>query len=153
MEKKNNDILKQGMMETKSDFTSSIMDQINAEEEALATVLSEQGGMKPSLNFTANLMTQLEGKVPAKVYTPIISKRSWVFIVAVFLAITVVALLTAQPESSEASKYLNSLNISGKVSSVFKGSYGLLYIGLGVLALSIGLRIEQRLGKKNLPSS
>jgi hypothetical protein len=151
MEKKNNDILKQGMMETKSDFTSSIMDQINAEEEALAAVLSEQGGMKPSLNFTTNLMTQLEGKVPAKVYTPIISKRSWIFIAAAFIAIIAIALSTAQPESSDASKYLNSLNLSGKISSVFKGTYGLLYIGFGVLALSIGLRIEQRLGKKMNP--
>lgn len=151
MEKKNKDILKQGMMETRSDFTLSIMDKINTEEAALADVLNKQEVLKPSLNFTVELMTQLEGKVPTKTYTPIISKRTWVFIAATFIAMTVVVLSKAQPGSSQAIDYLNSLDLSGKISSVFKGSYGVLYIGLGVLALSIGLTVEQRFGKKVNP--
>ncbi|MFT6501367.1 MAG: hypothetical protein ACJASQ_001479 [Crocinitomicaceae bacterium] len=151
MEEKSKDILKQGMMETKSDFTSSIMDQINAEEEALSTVLSEQGVMKPSLDFTTNLMAQLEGKVPAKTYAPIISKRTWIFITAACIALTIFVLSTAQQGSSQAFEYLNTLDLSSKVSSVFKGSYGLLYIAFGVLVLSIGLTIEQRFGKKINP--
>ena len=151
MEKKNKDILKQGMMETRSDFTLSIMDKINTEEAALADVLNKQEVLKPSLNFTVELMTQLEGKVPTKTYTLIISKRTWVFIAATFIAMTVVVLSKAQPGSSQAIDYLNSLDLSGKISSVFKGSYGVLYIGLGVLALSIGLTVEQRFGKKVNP--
>lgn len=151
MEEKNKDLLKQGMMETKPNFTSSIMDQINAEEEALSTVLSEQGVMKPSLNFTANLMAQLEGKVPAKTYAPIISKRTWIFIAAACIALTIFVFSTAQQGSSQVSEYLNTMDLSSKVSSVFKESYGLLYIAFGVLVLSIGLTIEQRFGKKINP--
>ena len=60
MEKKNKDILKDGLMETKKDFASNLMDRIDAEEKALSYVLSKSSAMETSPDFTTNLISKLE---------------------------------------------------------------------------------------------
>jgi hypothetical protein len=148
MEKKDKDILKKGLMETKSDFTSSLMNQINAEDIAMKNVLSEHGSLSPSADFTSNLMSQLEGKVPAKVYTPVISKRAWAAIAAVFIGVVILTLSVAQQNPGEAGVDLNIDNLSKGMTSPFKNLSTILYVGFGVLALAIGLVVEQRLSSK-----
>lgn len=149
MEKKDKDILKKGLMETKPDFTSSLMNQINAEDIAMKNVLSEHASLNPSADFTANLMSKLEGKVPAKVYTPVISKRAWAAIAAVFVGIIVLSVSVSQQSPTETVIDLNIDDMSKKLTSFFSNMSMIMYLGFGVLTFAIGLLVEQRLKHSN----
>ena len=148
MENKGKNILKKGMMETKSDFTSSLMDQINLEEKALSNVLSEHGSMHTSNDFAASIMSQLEGKIPSKIYTPVISKQVWIGIAAVLVGIVVLTISLVNIGPSHTNFDFNPEAITTAFSSFFKNSPTVVYVGLGVLFLSVSLLLEQRIGSK-----
>lgn len=148
MEKKNNDILKKGLMETKVDFTSNLMDRINAEEKAMSTVLSENGVLETSPDFTIELMSKLDGKVPAKPYSSVISKQAWIGIAAVFFGVIVLALMTTGQEGTGLINYNIQMEVAtNSFVSFFKNSPIFTYSSLGLLILTVGLLFEQRLRK------
>ncbi|MDG1331881.1 MAG: hypothetical protein P8P74_06105 [Crocinitomicaceae bacterium] len=144
MEKKKKGILKSGLMETKMDFTSNLMDRIDAEEKALSNVLSKSNAMETSDDFTAQLMLKLEGKVPAKPYKSIISKRAWTGIAAVFVGIIVLSLLTIGQEGGSLKYDLEIEEATNTFVSFFQNSPGFTYSSLGLLVLTFGLWVEQR---------
>ena len=144
MEKKNNDILKKGLMETKMDFTSNLMDKINAEEKALSTVLSKSGSLETSKDFTIDLMSKLEGRVPVKPYESVISKRAWIGIAAVFIGVVVLTLLANDQVESSIKYDLGLDKITNSLVQFFKFSPVLTYICFGSLLFTLGLIYEQR---------
>jgi hypothetical protein len=144
MEKKNNDILKKGLMETKMDFTSNLMDKINAEEKALSTVLSKSGSLETSKDFTIDLMSKLEGRVPVKPYESVISKRAWIGIAAVFIGVIVLTLLANDQVESSIKYDLGLDKITNSLVQFFKFSPVLTYICFGSLLFTLGLIYEQR---------
>ena len=144
MEKKNKDILKKGLMETNSDFTSELMNRINAEEKALSSVLSKHGSVETSEDFTVHLMSKLEGKVPSKPYRSVISKPVWMGITAIFVAIVVLALSTIDQEASTIKYDLQVERIADGVATFFKKSSFLTYTCFGVLVFTLKLLYDQR---------
>ena len=151
MEKKDKNILKKGIMETKSDFTSNLMDQINAEEKALSNVLTSNAKLETSPDFTSLLMAQLEGKSPAVVYKPVISKKTWFVLASLFLGVVGLAIFFGNANAKDARFHIDLSEIADQFESLFQASSGVVYLVFGVLILSIGLLVEQRLSKsKNL---
>lgn len=148
MEKKDKNILKKGLMETKSDFTSNLMDQINAEEKALSNVLSTDGKLETSPDFTALLMAQLEGESPAMVYKPVISKRVWYGLATVFVGVVGLAIFFGSAGPNKAHFDLNLSSVSSQFESLFQIGSTVTYAIFGVLVFSIGLVVEQRISRK-----
>lgn len=147
MSKREKDILKKGMEKTSIDFTSDVMKTINKEEQALATVLMEHSTLKPSDSFTSLLMHKLEGKVPAKPYEPVISRFAWITICASVIGFIVLAISMGSVES-DYSISNNLKEVSESMSNFFSNSSYLTYTIGGILALSIGLLIDQKVGNK-----
>ena len=147
MEKKDKNILKKGLLETSPNFTSNLMDQINAEEKALSTVLSTSGKLETSSDFTAQLMAQLEGTSPAMVYSPVISKRIWYVLATLFVAVIGLAVFFGNG-GAKGRINLNLSNITDRFESFFQMNSSMLYLVFAVLVFSIGLVVEQRIGKK-----
>jgi hypothetical protein len=148
MEKKNKDILKKGLMEPSSDFTSSIMNQIKKEDRAISNILSEKGSMTTSPDFTANLMSQLDGKKVPVVNPPLISKGVWIGIAAMVIGVITLTLFSSGSTSVDTSFSNQFDNVSKSLRAFFSGNFTLLYVIFGVLLLSVGLLLEQRLGNK-----
>ena len=152
MKKKANNILKKGLIETNDDFASNLMNKINAEEQALNSVLSQHGSLDAPTDFTAQVMKQLEGKVAASAYTPVISKRVWLGIAAAISAIVLLVLFNDQNTSSNSELSENVEQTLNSLYSFFTKGSIFIYLLLGTLLFSIGLVIEQRLnsnGKLN----
>jgi hypothetical protein len=147
MEKNTRNILKKGLLKTESDFTSKIMDELNAEEKALSSVLLKHGELKTSVDFTAQLMQELEGKVPKKPYTPVISMRGWIGIAAVFTGVIVLLFSSGTNSSSEFVPNDKIEAVAAGISDFFKERSWFIYLLLGALLLSIALVLEQRSGK------
>ncbi|MFK7784499.1 MAG: hypothetical protein AB8B56_05280 [Crocinitomicaceae bacterium] len=147
MEKKKTNILKDGLMETKMDFASNLMDRIDAEEKAMSNVLSNNSAMETSEDFTAKLMSKLEGKVPAKPYTSVISKQAWIGIAAVFVGIIILSLLTIGQEGSSI-RYSHEIEqATNTFVSFFQNSPIFTYSSIGLLLITVGLLFDQRLRK------
>ncbi|MFT5860415.1 MAG: hypothetical protein ACI865_002528 [Flavobacteriaceae bacterium] len=148
MKKDENDILKKGILKPTSDFTSGVMGKINAEEKALANVLSAQGGMKTSSDFTSQLMAQIGTSTPSTPYVPVISKRVWIGIAAVFIGVLVLAGFYTESGSGQIDLQNNLQKVSDDISASVKSGPIFTYLLVGALILSLGLFIEQRFGKK-----
>ena len=147
MSKREKDILKKGMEKTSFDFTSDVMKTINKEEQALSTVLMEHATLKPSDTFTAQLMQKLEGKVPAKAYEPVISRFTWITICAALIGV-VVLIVTMGSVESKYSFGNNLKDVSQSIGNFFSNSSYFTYSIIGLLALSLGLLIDQMIGNK-----
>ncbi|MDX2359568.1 MAG: hypothetical protein QNK23_02100 [Crocinitomicaceae bacterium] len=135
-------ILKKGGLEAGAGFTSKLMEQINAEETALSNVLSKHGAEQPSVDFTAQLMSQLEGKTPKVPYTPVISKRTWIGIAAAFIGVFILTMFSG----GEASGRLNPetlQTVKDTVSGFFSNGSLFTYLILGALLLSLALFLDQ----------
>lgn len=148
MEENKKEILKKGLMKTDTDFTSNLMNKINSEETALSNVLSKHGSVSTSPDFTAQLMGQLEGKSPAVPYTPVISKRTWIGIAAMFIGLICLTLFSGTDGSIDLRIEDGFQNIKNGVGSFFSNGSTFYYVMLGILMLSVGLFIEQKVGKK-----
>ena len=144
MDKKNKDILKKGLHETKMDFTSSVMGKIHAEEKALSSLISREGAMETSDSFTMELMSKLEGKVPAKSYTPVISKSAWIGIAAIFTGVILMAFLASGSGTGSLKYDLRVERLANGISSIFQYSQAITYSCFGVLILTLALLYEQR---------
>ena len=135
-------------MKTDTDFTSNLMDKINAEETALSNVLSKHGSVSTSPDFTAQLMGQLEGKSPAIPYTPVISKRTWIGIAAMFIGLISLTLFSGTEGSLDLRIEDSFQNIKNGLGSFFSNGSVWHYVMLGIFVLSIGLFVEQKVGEK-----
>ena len=148
MEENKKDILKKGLLKTDADFTSNLMDKINAEEKALSNVLSKHGAVATSPDFTAQLMSQLEGKSPAVPYTPVISRKVWIGIAAVFIGIICLTFFSGTEGSVDLRMEDGVQRIKNGVSSITSSGAILQYFMIGILMLSLGLFVEQKLSSK-----
>ena len=148
MDQKDKDILKKGLEETTPDFTSRVMNQINAEEKALSNVLSKHGAMETSPDFTAELMAKLEGKKPAVPYTPVISKTVWMGLAAMLVGVIIFVFASGSSQPSTLQVSENLQNVTNDIGTFFTKGSAFMYILLGTLVLSIALVVEQRLSRK-----
>lgn len=148
MEKKDKNILKKGLMETKSDFTSNLMDQINAEEKALSNVLSSDGKLETSPDFTALLMEKLEGKSPALVYKPVISKKVWYALAAVFVGVVGLVVFFGSTGSEKAHFDIDFSKVASEFGALSEMGSTVAYAIFGVLVFSVGLVVEQRISRR-----
>ena len=147
MEENKKEILKKGLIKTDPDFTSNLMNKINAEEAVLSNVLSRHGSVSTSTDFTAQLMSKLEGKTSRAPYTPVISKKVWFGIAAVFIGLISITLFSGTEGSRELGIEAGFQSIKNGVDSFLSNGSIFRYIMLGVLLLSVGFVIEQRVNK------
>lgn len=144
--KDQNKILKKGIEKPSLDFSKNLMSQIDKEEMSLSRVLQKHGELNPSISFTADLMGQLEGLSPKRPYQPVISKKIWYGIAAVFLTTFVIMGLTPHSKSSYLPFNLGEIDFSVPKSL---GSNSLfVYIICAVLIFSIALLTEQKIMRK-----
>jgi hypothetical protein len=148
MKENKKEILKKGLMKTDTDFTSKLMNKINAEEEALSNVLTRHGSVSTSPDFTAQLMSQLEGKSTAIPYEPAISKKAWIGIAAMSIGLVFFTLISGTENSRELGIEEGFGRVMNDVGTFFSGGSIFNYVMLGSLLLSIGLVVEQKVGKK-----
>lgn len=148
MEEQKNKQLKKGILDTEADFTSNVMNTINSEETRMSNLLSKHGMISPSTDFTAQLMRQLEGKSPVVPYTPVISKKAWIGIAAFFIGVIIFTLFsgTNDPKGSLLNDEINQFTTI--MESLFSNGSAFPYLMFGVLILSIGLIIEQKVKTK-----
>lgn len=140
---------KAGMESPGDDFTSKLMQQIDAEERALHSLLQAHGRLETSPDFALQLMAQLEGKrVKAKpAYRPVLSPLAWIGIAACF-ALVVAFLFTQSAEPSSSPMGGGYLDYLDSASKAFSGYKFLIYIApicsLLVVALIFEIRPERR---------
>ena len=148
MEEQKNKLLKKGLLEPDADFTSKVMNSIDAEETVLSNLLAQHGSVAPSSNFTAQLMQQLEGKSPLVPYEPVISKKAWIGIAAVFIGIICFTMFsgTKDPKEILLNDELHQFTMS--IDALFSDGSAFPYLMLGILILAIGLVIEQKVSAK-----
>jgi hypothetical protein len=145
MKKKDKNILKKGLIQTNDDFTSNLMSKINAEEKALNSVLSQYGTLEAPVDFSAQVMQKLEGKVASAAYTPVISKRVWTGIAVAATVIVLLALIFDQNTTGNSGLNENVEKTLNGFQSFFTNGSIFLYLLMCTLLFSIGLVIEQRL--------
>lgn len=148
MEENKDNILKKGLLKTDASFTSNLMDKINAEESALSNVLARHGQVAVSDEFTVQLMSQLEGKEASIPYKPVISKKAWLGIAAVFIGLISLTLFSGTEETYNLGIENNLQSIKTSIGSLTSSGATLYYIMFGTLLLSFGLIIEQKLSRK-----
>lgn len=148
MEENKDNILKKGLLKTDDSFTSNLMDKINAEESALSIVLSRHGQVGVSDEFTAQLMSKLEGKEASISYKPVISKKAWFGIAAVFIGLITLTVFSGSEESYNIDIENNLQSIKTSITSLTSSGATLYYLMFGTLLLSFGLIIEQKLSRK-----
>lgn len=148
MEEQKNKLLKKGILDTNADFTSNVMNTLTTEEFRMSGLLAKHGIESPSSDFTTQLMRQLEGKSPAIPYTPVISKKAWIGIAAFFIGVIIFTLFsgTNDPKGSLLNDELNQFTTITE--SLFSNGSAFPYLMFGVLILSIGLIIEQKVKTK-----
>lgn len=142
--KKDKDLLKKGLEKPENDFTSKVMQQINAEDVALRQVLARHGKLETSDDFTTQLMAQLEGKKQSIPYQPVISKYVWGVLAAVFAGIILLTLSLNQPGVSKVTIGDDIQQLTTSFVSIFTDRGMFMYSIIGILLLSIALLIEQR---------
>lgn len=76
------------------DFTSRLMQEIQAEDRALEQILRQHGRMETSPSFVASLEAQLEGQLVKKQYQPLFSTRSWILVACIALALLAISFLS-----------------------------------------------------------
>ncbi len=78
-----------------SEFSSKVMQQINAleheNEKVLSSLLQKHTLEKPSLNFTSNVMQEINASSTVGVYHPVISKKVWFVILSAILFLVVLS--------------------------------------------------------------
>lgn len=148
MDENKKELLKKGLVTTDTDFTSKLMTKINAEETALSNVLSKHGSVSTSTDFTAQLMTKLEGKTPVIQYEPVISKSAWIGIAALFIGIISLTFFFGSEGSLEFRLGNGFQNVKNGIGSFLSKGSAFLYILIGAFILSVGLFVEQKVGKK-----
>jgi hypothetical protein len=115
-------------------FTDHIMKMIEIREElslnpALQSVLKKELFTEPSVEFSDNLMANIQPKAN-KIVKPIITKKTWLIISGVAFLILLLILIISHsnsdhlPVNSHFSR--SALNISGTVTGIMKISYAVL---------------------------
>ena len=111
-------------------------------EHLVEKVMKKSTLETPSLDFTSNIMAQLETSKQSIVttYKPLITKRVWVFISIMFISFLAYIVFVNKPETSD---WFNSFNFNklnfDKISEVFsqiKAPKTAAYI-IGVFALML----------------
>lgn len=148
MEEQKNKLLKKGLLEPDTDFTSKVMNSIDAEETVLSNLLAKHGSVTPSSDFTSQLMQQLEGKSPVAAYAPVISKKAWIGIAAVFIGIICLTIFFGTKDSKEILLNDQLHQFTMHIDALFSDGSAFPYLMLGILILSIGLVLEQKLSAK-----
>ncbi|MCK7590013.1 hypothetical protein M0G43_05450 [Subsaxibacter sp. CAU 1640] len=91
-------------------------------EQLVGKVMKKSTLESPSLDFTANVMSQLESSKQSltTVYKPLITKRVWALIAVVFISFLVYTVFVNKPETSD---WFNRINFNemnlDKISNVF----------------------------------
>ena len=144
--KDQNKILKKGIEKPSLDFSKNLMNQIEAEEMTLSRAIREHGSLNTSDNFVTDIMGQLEGLSPKRPYQPVISKRIWLGIAAVFTTIFLITALT--PHSGQTVLPINLDQFDLNLAEKFESNRIFIYSICGVLILSVALLAEQKLTSK-----
>jgi len=136
---------KAGMESPGDDFTSKLMQQIDAEERALHSLLQKHGKLETSPDFALQLIAQLEGKsVRAKqTYRPVLSSRAWIGIAACF-AFIVAFLFTQGAENGSSSIADGLLSYLDGAKMSLGGHSFLIYIAPICSLLVMALVFETR---------
>lgn len=140
---------KAGMERPADDFTSKLMQQIDAEERALHSLLQAHGKLETSPDFALQFMAQLEGKhVKAKANPrPVLSLRTWIGIAASFALIAVFLLMQGGGNGSSLMDK-NYLSFLDGASNMLSENKFLIYLApicsLFVLALIFETRTAKR---------
>jgi len=143
------DILKRGEEKAPKDFTISLMHRIDANEKTFSKALSKNVIIKPSSDFTAELMQKLEGKTPKAPYKSVIPESVWIGIGAFFVGVNIVA-FTLNENGSEKFYIQEYTQKTTEAINVFSDSPILFYTILGVLILSLSLFVEQLIRKNRV---
>lgn len=88
-------------------FTASIMQAIEADvqrEAALKAILQKEEAVGPSFSFTANVMAGIKASQPKYVYKPIISRKAWYGIAAIFTVLVALAMLPGPAQHTATSQ-------------------------------------------------
>ncbi len=138
---------KAGMESPSKDFTAQLMQQIEAEERALSSLISNHGKLETSDAFLAGVMEQLEGKSVARPYRPVIPKAVWAGIAAVFTGLALFLSFSGQTGSdSSLDKRYDSVLES--FNAFFAGSGFLHYILIPTTAVALILLLDLGFRKK-----
>ncbi|NOQ92626.1 MAG: hypothetical protein GQ552_07915 [Flavobacteriaceae bacterium] len=138
-------------------FSDSVMQQIYAldieKEKVLTSLLQKHTLQEPSLNFTANVLSEIHLNSKASLYQPVISKKGWYAILVVLLSLSVYVFTTVD-ETSIQSNMVNSSLI--KLENVFSFNLPTLLtsplFALSIFALSSLLFLDYFLQKRKLSS-
>ncbi len=105
---KNIDKLFQQNMEMEKpsqEFTEKVMKKVLAsdikKEKALTSLLQKHTLEQPSLDFTSRVMSGLPQKSPAFVYQPVIGKKVWYFMSAIFIFSVIFITYNLDPTPSQ----------------------------------------------------
>lgn len=119
-----------------ADFTQSVMQIVEADaaqELALKKVLQRHPAEGPAMDFTANIMAQINAKPAAKVYGPIIARKVWYGIAA--MVAVFIALLQFTDPAAETVAEAGRLTAAMEYISVIPAVYVLALVVIGGLLL------------------
>lgn len=114
-------------------------------ENLVEKVMKQSTLEKPSFDFTANVMSQVESSSHSMVttYQPLISKRMWMLIVTGFVAFVAYIVVVNKPEASDWFANLDfSIVNNDKVSDMFSGFKAPKIAAYSVGFLSVMLLVQ-----------
>ncbi len=138
----------QGLEKPSIEFTNNVMHQVNAEEEALKSLLSKNGLEGPSLAFASNIMKAVEA-APKETYTPVISKKVWIFIGLIITAFFTLS-FWGLPQSTDETYGLEAIQAFKSLIEQFALFSSFRYAIISIFGISILLMADQLLGMSQI---
>ena len=116
-------------------------------EDLVGKAMRKSSLEQPSYDFTANVMSKVEGlnKSVVTTYQPLISKWAWGLIATAFVVFMVFIFLTSKPEASD---WFNQINFdqvnTDKFLNILKGMRPSRFTayGIGLLAIMILIQVS-----------
>ena len=132
---------------TSLDFTNEVMEQVFRlelkEEKAMTSFFQKHILEEPSSEFTSKVMSGLPQNSPTFVYQPVIGKKAWYFITAVFITLVIYIFFNLDPNSTQIVDFSTYLE---RIETVFSFEIpGILtspFFALSMFALSSLLLID-----------
>jgi len=138
----------EGLERPSVEFTNKVMQQVNAEEQALKYLLSRNGMEGPSFAFNASVMKSVKA-ASAKSYTPVISKKVWIFIgliITTFLALS----FWGSPQYPNDTYGFEAIQAFKSFIDSFSFFTGFKYAIMSVFGISILLMADQLMKSRRL---
>ena len=138
-------------------FSDNVMQQIHAldieKEKALTSLLQKYTLQEPSLNFTANVLSEIHVNSKVSIYQPVISNKIW-YVIFTMIVLVVSYVFFSLGETSIQSNIVNSSLI--KLEKLFSFNLPTLLtsplFALSIFALSSLLFLDYFLQKRKLSS-